>query len=619
LRRAVLFVMATDVKSSEKQHPLVRAFDHCPSVLFSFLNDAEAVAVAEALCIARFLVSHRYEFQLTVPLRFAAFGLCPGVRRVDMDKFDELSLLSRLPSTVTSLKVQDHPTFRIHDIPRSVTRFTYVQLQSRLHLVRGVCRREVWPAHLTHLDLKLRRSIKLAPLPPKLRFLRYDTDCPASGLSPPSLPSSLTTLEARSSSFSLHDMPTSLTHLTLYGKYQGGGDAVVKLPPFLRYLHASFSLFEVLRSLPSSLEHVVVTGSWVASQPVPPGIACLFRHAALRTIGLPGNIRFGPGEICWSNLRDLTFNTSYGPNFTLNPSYDQPLRSRDWPNLRTLNLWFNAYSHPLDDLPPSLERLVLSGPALEQPLDKLPPSLRTLQLGGYNLPLDHLPRQLQYLFLAGVFNHSLDSLPSNLEFLWLGTYNRSLDRLPKTLTALRLPACFNLRLDSLPPSLKSLKFGLQSKFNQPLNHLPGSLEELWLEGAFNQPFLRLPRSLTRLHLGDGFNHPLPLVAPAPSSHGQSVACEHEPPSADDGKSALDVHATPNYPSALRSLHLGKAFNQPLPLPSSLTLLEFPFDGAFVHPLPPVLPAQLASLRLPVGYGLLQPSPDVTAGLAAMFG
>jgi len=676
--------------------------------------------VASALCIPHFLANKRYEFQRRAPLRFAVRGLCPGVRHVGMDKLDDLSLLSssefKLPSTVTALMVTDHPTFRTRDIPRSVTHFAYIQSvrRRRLHLVRGG---ELWPAHLTHLHLELNRDIKLASLPPNLSFLHYNRDLAASGLSASDLPASLTTLKTETLGFpfsqlpphlttleamwpryssELCNMPASLTHLALLTmkKYNEQHftqmDAAVELPPFLRYLRAACSLFPMFRSLPCSLEDVVVIGSW-ALQPAPEGLACLYRHTSLRTLKLP-MIQFNDQllDVDWPKLRVLN----------LGDSFNQPLCARNFPSLQVLilgSIYYFEYLHSLDDLPSSLERLVVKR-VCRRPLGQLPSSLRVLDLAGYNHPLHHLPRQLQELSLGRDFNQPLDTvtLPSNLVRLdlYLSSFNGPLGHLPDTLTYLRLPACFNQPLDKLPPSLKKLScYGLQSQFNQPLNHLPDSLTALLLGDSFNQPldhlpdslttlrmghsfnqpFVCLPRGLTTLWLGDSFNHPLPLAAPASKSSlspsGHSVAeprCrvsgaigseqKHLPldsdgdsafevidrraveaemslplplaapvspaslPSGsdanDDSKSASNVRVT--WPSALRSLQLGKAFNQPLSMPSSLITLHFPPDGAFAQALPAVLPKRLVDLRLPAGYRSLYLSPDVAAGLSAMF-
>jgi len=414
-------------------------------------------------------------------------------------------------------------------------------------------------------------------------------------------------------------MPASLTRLTLRYKLLERRevhvmDAAVELPPFLRYLSAAFCLFRVIRSLPFSLEDVVVTNSCMTSQLRAPDIACLFRHTSLRTLELPHNFTDQLPDVDWPELQDLK----------LGRSYNHPLRARDWPKLQALTLvsFGDSYSHSLDDLPPSLERLEMRC-KFERPLDKLPSSLRVLELGEYNCPLNHLPVQLQELSIGFYFNQPLDALPSNLMHLDLlcSSFNGPLDHLPKALTVLYLPACFNRPLDSLPPSLKTLMSTASSQFNQPLNHLPDSLATLRLGGLFDQPFLRLPRGLTTLQLGDSFDHSLPLVAPA-SSLSPVHSSEHKLPAtgsnANDCKSTSDLDFCLTWPSALRSLSLGKAYNQPLSLPSSLTSLKFPHDGAFSQALPAVLPKDLVDLRLPAGYSALYLDPAVSDGLSAMF-
>ena len=76
------------------------------------------------------------------------------------------------------------------------------------------------------------------------------------------------------------------------------------------------------------------------------------------------------------------------------------------------------------------------------------------------------------------FNHSLDNLPSHIkiiQFTKISKFNKPIDHLPFNLEKLYLGILFRKNLDNLPSTLKSLTLhGYPGK----LNNLPPSLEEL---------------------------------------------------------------------------------------------------------------------------------------------
>lgn len=132
------------------------------------------------------------------------------------------------------------------------------------------------------------------------------------------------------------------------------------------------------------------------------------------------------------------------------------------------------FNQPLNNLPPSLDRLELAG-TITHPIDNLPDSITQLIFGGsFNLPINHLPASLNLLLLQG-FDHPLTNLPPNLKTLDVGeSFTHPLDNLPKGLKNLSVGAKF-LRPIVDPPALTFLCTGERQR---DFSWLPASLTEL---------------------------------------------------------------------------------------------------------------------------------------------
>jgi len=400
----------------------------------------------------------------------------------------------------------------------------------------------------------------------------------------------------------LTHLPASLTYLTVLrsviGPMHNSFDAdiaeTVRLPSDLRYLRLVSVPYRAFRNLPSSLEHLVVKDEQYVSHPIDFwGFDGPLRHAWLQTLELPDD-------------------------------YNHPISANHLPSLRELCL-ADGFNQPLDDLPASLRKLSLSGFEAKQPLDSLPADLTELDLSrsSYNHFLDHLPHRLRSLVLSSYFDQPLDALPSGLTRLEFGDasdYNQPLDNLPESLQVLILSVDFDQPLQQLPPSLRVLQFQPYCPFNHPLPPLPESLSILHLGNAFIQPLRRLPRGLTDLQLGSSFNHPLPLSKPEPALvlfAFDEDEKQESPFSSSTSSFAADVDSQESkamtYPVALRSLKLGRGFDQPLLLPPSLTVLYIDPHGVFNQPLPiSSLPEALTTLRLTNKYRLKLKAVDVAA-------
>lgn len=85
---------------------------------------------------------------------------------------------------------------------------------------------------------------------------------------------------------------------------------------------------------------------------------------------------------------------------------------------------------------------------------------------GFNMPIDFLPNGITYLNIGRSFNYPIDNLPLTLKSLTIRPY-RNIGYIE-----------FNQPLDYLPHGLEYLYIGLNSYFDQELNHLPTTLKYL---------------------------------------------------------------------------------------------------------------------------------------------
>ena len=100
------------------------------------------------------------------------------------------------------------------------------------------------------------------------------------------------------------------------------------------------------------------------------------------------------------------------------------------------------------------------------------------------------------------------------ENLYKWIYNRPLDKKfleileAENAVAIEFKPSFDYDISCLPNCIKKIIFPINSDFNQPLENLPPTLEEIELYDRFNQPLDFLPYSLKRLIINSEFNHPL---------------------------------------------------------------------------------------------------------------
>jgi hypothetical protein len=160
-----------------------------------------------------------------------------------------------------------------------------------------------------------------------------------------------------------------------------------------------------------------------------------------------------------------------------------------------------------------------------------------------------------------LFNQPVNHLPESLQTITFGNYfNQPIDNLPKSLQSIRFSPYseFNKRVDNLPASLQSITFG--NFFNQPVNHLPKSLQTITFGYSFDQPVDHLPESLKTITFGDHFDQPVDHL---PRSL-QAITF------GDEFNQRVD-----KLPESLQSIEFNAMFNKPVKkLPRSLQTITF---------------------------------------------
>jgi len=225
-------------------------------------------------------------------------------------------------------------------------------------------------------------------------------------------------------------------------------------------------------------------------------------------------------------------------------------------SLKILKIGY-TFNQPIDDLSKNIKKLKL-GYGFDQSVDELPQGLKKLTLRtSFYQPINNLPVTLVELTLGVGFNQPINKtilkdghptlvgiLPQNLEILTLPDLGKSIIDLPKKLKKLKkLTLCclknfslkigdyqltsqvlYKLTLDhhtiplvklNLDDTIYLNNFHLLKRltleyFNQPINFLPYTLEELYLGINFNQPidYLSNLHSLKKLTLGRNFDQPI---------------------------------------------------------------------------------------------------------------
>ena len=127
--------------------------------------------------------------------------------------------------------------------------------------------------------------------------------------------------------------------------------------------------------------------------------------------------------------------------------------------------------------------------------------------------IEHVIKKINNNILHGVicrfseFNQSVDNLPITLQNLTFGhKFNQSVDNLPHNLTKLTFGNRFNCTVDNLPHTLLDLTF--VCCFNQHIDNLPQNLTNLNLGWYFNKSVDNLPHGILNLTFGFNFNQPV---------------------------------------------------------------------------------------------------------------
>lgn len=158
--------------------------------------------------------------------------------------------------------------------------------------------------------------------------------------------------------------------------------------------------------------------------------------------------------------------------------------------VRTIN--FDYYSKPLTKKIPSNVKKVTFECQIEYDICSfLPDELEELELlNTANFRVDNLPKKLRILTFGSSFNQPIDNLPDSVEEIFFFS-------IPEPYVF------FNQPINNLPRNLKKLQ--LSEDFNHSLDNLPHSLELLILRYEFNKPVDFLPMNLKVLTIDGNFN------------------------------------------------------------------------------------------------------------------
>lgn len=134
----------------------------------------------------------------------------------------------------------------------------------------------------------------------------------------------------------------------------------------------------------------------------------------------------------------------------------------------------------------------------------------------FTKPIKILPTTLIFIEIRSNFNQLIDfTYLINLKCLRIinTDFDQSIDLLPDSIQELCFGRSFNQPVNKWPSNLKYLHFLQNPIFNQPLDNLPYGIEELNIESTFgiakfDQPVNNLPNTLKLLNLGNGFNQPV---------------------------------------------------------------------------------------------------------------
>lgn len=331
------------------------------------------------------------------------------------------------------------------------------------------------PASVQQLRLGWRFDQEIPELPRHLRVLEITSFCFNRSIS--SL--STTCPNLRELKLIGPHFNESIDHLpdTLQVLFLGDGfdRPLHKLPSKLRVLKIGNTFDQGIVQLPENLQTLAIGNrfnSWIA--PFPPGL--------LRVSLGHGFDRRLPAFFQNSSLQMLSIGNRY----------NQPLPKKLPLSLRDLRIG-HAFNHAVTpSLPAGIETLML-GRAFRRSLRRPPTGIETIVvMGDFDSSVDHFPHSVRRLVLGTEFSRRIMRLPRRLEVLDLSRCDKFNGSLSPGVTALR--------------KLRVLKLG--DAFDQPVDHLPDTLETFVVGRLFNQPVDCLPSGVTTIVLGHGFDHPV---------------------------------------------------------------------------------------------------------------
>jgi hypothetical protein len=268
----------------------------------------------------------------------------------------------------------------------------------------------------------------------------------------------------------IHNLPISVTKISMNPYFN---QPMNDLPMNLKYLHLGLYYNFELDNLPVSLESLTVGVLFNKN-------ISLFT-CNLKKLDLSNNYLIKIVDHLPNSLRELLLPREITCTLDNLPC-----------NLEILHI--QNYNLELNHLPPKLKELHFAKRSnFRKKLDNLPPKLKVLNIGTFfNQPIDNLPESIEYLSFckSSIFNNPVNKFPNNLLHLSFGnTFNYQIDKnLPDCLEILELGTNFNIFIERLPTNIKILKFGKESKFNQPIKHFFNhlNLKEIHLGKNFKQ-------------------------------------------------------------------------------------------------------------------------------------
>lgn len=187
--------------------------------------------------------------------------------------------------------------------------------------------------------------------------------------------------------------------------------------------------------------------------------------------------------------------------------YNEPIKKLP-KNLKVLIL--GDYFNQILELPESLEEFICSKFSRFNQAIIYPPNTKIIKLGMYfNKNIDNLPFSLENLVIdSKFFNHSISNLPFNLKQLTIKNLkninnNINFDYLPISLIDLfisyEIPT--NISVNNLPSNLKKLElFNVIMQKDYEFLNLPNSLEQLIITSMHNVNLINLPTTLKLLSI-----------------------------------------------------------------------------------------------------------------------